>query len=121
MRITEDDLGSHGNQFVHPEKSTFEHLLKDQDGSLTLGRSHSNNTCQICRKTRPWTIIDFGDPTWNIGFHFPLLCFGNNQIIPIGFGSDTDLFKHVANHREMFHPGVFNRQFTFCNGGKTDE
>ena len=58
MRVAEDDLRAHVNQFVHKEETRFEHLLMDKHRAACLRGYDQYDREQVRRETGPRRICD---------------------------------------------------------------
>ena len=56
VRIAEDDLRAHVDEFIHEEQTALKHLLMNQYGSLSLSSHHQQYGQQVGRQTRPGRI-----------------------------------------------------------------
>ena len=53
VRVAQDDLGTHVNEFVHKEESALKHLLMNQDAAVGLRCHHQQDAQQVGRESGP--------------------------------------------------------------------
>ena len=79
VRVTEDDLRAHINQFIHEEQTRLEHLLVNEHRPACLGSDHKDHGQQIRCQTRPGCISHREDRTIEEGFYLIVLLGGNDK------------------------------------------
>jgi hypothetical protein len=67
VRVAQDDLRAHVDQFVREEQAALEHLLVDEHAAFGLGGHHQYDAQQVGSETRPWMIAHGHDATIDEG------------------------------------------------------
>ena len=81
VRVAEDNLGSHINQFVREEKPAFEHLLMNQHATLALRCHHEHHRKKVRSETRPWGIGNGEDGTVEERLYFVTFLLGDEDVV----------------------------------------
>lgn len=55
MRVTQNDLRSHIDKFIHEKQTALEHLLMNQDATFRLCRHNEEYAQQVGSQSRPRT------------------------------------------------------------------
>ena len=97
VRITEDDLRAHVNQFVHKEKTGFEHLLVDKNRAFCLCGYHEKDRQQVRRQTRPRRIGHRKNRAIEEGLNLIVFLCRNNEIIPFFLNADSQTAERIGN------------------------
>src|SRR6185312_3280956 len=108
MRIAEDDLRAHVQQFIYEEKAALEHLLMDQHRALGLYRHHQHDADQVGCKARPGRVGDGHDSTVNKGFYLVMLLGGYINIVTTSLDNNTQFAEYVGYHAQLFVMHVFD-------------
>ena len=83
VRIAENDLCSHINQFVHKEEPGFEHLLVNEHRSFRLRSNHQEDREQIRRETGPRCICNREDRAVKERLNLVVFLRRNNKIVAV--------------------------------------
>src|SRR5690606_33548886 len=99
--ITEYDLGPHFNEFVHKEKTAFEHFLMQQHGSSGLGGHHQDNTEQVGGESGPGMIGNGKDGSIYKSLNDIAFLSGYQQIIALKFQGNPQAFKGLGDEAQL--------------------
>ncbi len=63
VRVAENDLSAHVDQFIGKKQAAFKHFLVHQHAAPRLGGDYENDRHQVGRETRPGRIVNRQDRT----------------------------------------------------------
>ena len=121
VRVAEDDLGTHIDEFIDKEQTALEHLLMNQNASLALGRHHKDHTDQVRGKTRPRSIGNMENRPVEEGIDHIALLFRNIDIITASFQIYTKTAENFRNHSEFIVGYVLDGHRTPVHRSKSNE
>ena len=81
VRVAEDDLRAHVDEFVDEEQAALEHLLVDERGAFGLGGHHQNDTDKVGGEAGPRRVGDGEDAAVHEGLHLVMFLRGNEDVV----------------------------------------
>ena len=101
VRVAEDDLCTHINQFIDKEETRFEHLLVNEHGAFRLGSDHKEDGEQVRRETGPRSIRHSEDRAVKERLDLIMLLGRNNDIVTIYINTDTETTESIGDNTEV--------------------
>ena len=121
VRVTEDDLCAHVDQFVYKEQAGFKHFLVYEHGSLRLSSGHQDDGQEVRREARPDLICYRKDGTIDKGFDFVVLLCWNKDIISSKLELDAHASEGVRDDAQAVDLAIFDGDFRLGHGGHPDK
>ena len=121
VRVAEDDLRAHVDEFVDEEQTTFEHLLVDEHGAFGLGCHYQNDTDEVRCEARPRCIGDGEDAAVHEGLHLVMFLSGDENVVATEIHLDAEPAEHIGDDAQLGDARVLDGDFAARHGGHTDE
>jgi len=121
VRVAEDDLGAHVDEFIDEEEAAFEHLLMDEHGTFGLGGDDEQNAQQVGRETRPRGVGDGHGAAVHEGLHLVVLVLGDVDVVANALDGDADASEGLGNDAEVFVADILDGDVAAGHSGHTDE
>ncbi len=121
MRIAENDLRAHVDEFVDEEQATFKHFLVDEQRTLRLYGRYQDDTQQVGRETGPWRIGNGHHTTIEEGVDLIPLLRRNENIVAPKFHLNTQSTELLRNDPQLRNLTVFDRDLRLRHGGHSDK
>ena len=121
VRIAENDLRTHINEFIHEEETALKHLLMDEDTTLALGCRNKYHAEKVRRKAWPWSICDIEDRTIKERINHIALLLRNKDIITTTLKIDTQFAESLRNHSKLIVCHVLDGDRTAVHCCQSDE
>ncbi len=107
MRITQDYLRPHIDEFIHEEQPAFKHLLMDQHAAFRLCCKHKNNTDQVRCEARPWCISNSKYRSIHKSFYLIRFLGRHDDIIIPPHQADTHTLKYSWDQAKAIVVHIF--------------
>ncbi len=121
MRVTQNDLCSHVNQFVYEKEPAFEHLLMDQYTPFGLCGYHQYDADQVGCEPRPWSIGNGHDRTIHKALHGVMILCRNQEIMLVLNQLDSKSSKNVRNDAQVLVIDMTDRDLRTRHGSQPNE
>ena len=100
MRIAQDDLRSHVDEFIGEEQAALKHLLVDQNAAFGLGGRHQHNGQQIRREARPRCVRYGEDGAVDEGFNLVRILRRHEDVVAAALEFDSEFLENLGNDAE---------------------
>ena len=121
VRIAEDDLRTHVDEFVHEEQARFEHLLVDEHRSLGLCAHHEEHAQQVGRESRPGRIGQRHERAVDEGVYLVVILPGHDDVVVLLQHLDAQAAESVGDDAELVVAHVADADAFAAHGGHADE
>ena len=89
VRVAEDDLRAHVDEFVDEKQTALEHFLVDEHGAFGLRGHHQNDTDKVRCEAGPGRIGHGEDAAVHEGLHLVMRLRGNEDVVATVFHLDS--------------------------------
>ena len=121
VRVAEDDLRAHVNQFVHEEQSALKHLLMDKHRSPCLCSYHKYDGQQVRCQSRPGRIGYGEDRAVEERLDLIMLLCRYNYIVAIHLDNYTEPAERVRDDSQVAVADLAYTQFRAGDSRHSDE
>src|SRR6266550_3096479 len=121
MRVAQDNLRTHRDQFVDEEQSRLEHLLMHHDQAFALCRCNDRDGHRIRRERRPRLIFELGNVIAQVRLNFPALLSRHDEIIAILDTFDAESSETHSRRAKVLDSGGFDSQLGARGRRESDE
>jgi len=121
VRVAEDDLGTHVNQFVHEEETTLEHLLVDQHRATCLGGHHEDDRQEVRRQSGPRRVGHGEDRAVEERVDLVMVLRRDDDIIAIDIEAYAQAAERIGDDTEITIADILDTQFGAGDGSHADE
>ena len=121
MRVAQNNLRAHVNQFIHKKQAAFEHFLVNQHAATRLGGDDQDDRHQVGCETRPGGVVNRQNGAVNKSIDFIVILGGDMQVVAPALQADTQFFEGGGYESELVNFRIFDRDFGLRHGGQSDE
>ena len=108
VRVAEDDLCAHIDEFIDEKQATFKHFLMDEHRSASLRGDNEQHREQVGRQARPRRIGEGHNGAVDERFHGVVRLSWNENVVAFHLDFDAEALKCVGNDAEVFERHVFD-------------
>ena len=108
MRITEDYLCTHVNEFIHEEQTTLKHLLVEKYTTLCLCSNNEQHRDKVWCQSWPWSIANGHNRSINERVYHIVVLTWNQEVITIFDNLYTESTEGIKYQSQVRNRHVFN-------------
>ena len=101
VRITENDLRTHINQFIHEEEAALEHLLMEEDAATSLGSHYEEHGKKVRSESWPRGIGKRHDGAVNKRIDDIMFLFWNHKVIVLYLYLHSQAAECIRNNAQI--------------------
>ncbi len=121
VRVAEDDLRTHIDQFIHEEETALEHLLMEEHTATSLGSHYEKHGEKVWSKSWPRSIGKRHDGAVDKGIDDIMLLLWNDEVIALYLDLHTQAAESIRNDAQILDRYVLDADTGATHGSHSDE
>ena len=121
VRVAEDDLCAHVDEFVHEEESALKHLLMEEHRALGLCGYHDEHREQVGGQSGPGGVGQRHDGAVDEGVHLVVVLPGDDEVVALDVNPHAEPAEGIGDDAQVPDRHVLDADAVAHHGGHADE